>query len=286
MICTRNRGAFLSACLEAIVAMRPAVAWELVLVDNGSTDDTPRLLADFVTNAPCPVTLVHEPRRGLASARNAGVVAARGALLAFTDDDCYPSPDFLDQWATVFADPAVGYGGGRILLHDPDDFPITIQTATEPHVILPRGFIEPGIIQGANMAFRSEVVWAIGGFDPALGPGGQFNFEDLDASSRAAAAGYAGGYFPGPVVRHHHRRRLESEIRALKLSYARGRGAYYASLLLRRQAPRAIASYVMSTLRWRTASEITCEIFAVMHYLVFRLLRGAERPLAGRTLLG
>lgn len=280
VICTRNRAAFLPACLDAVTALRPTAPWEVVLVDNGSTDETPALLAAFAEDAPFAVTVVREARPGLAAARNAGVAAARGGVLAFTDDDCYPAPDFLDRWLDVFADPAVAFGAGRILLHDPDDYPITIRTDTTPTAIVPHGFIEPGLVQGANMAFRREVVWALGGFDPALGPGGVFNFEDLDMSSRAAAAGYAGGFFPGPVVRHHHRRRLPRDVRALQRSYDRGRGAYFASLLLRRQAPRALAHHVRRSLAWKPGGAIAREILSALHYVAYRAVRRPERPLA------
>jgi glycosyltransferase involved in cell wall biosynthesis len=286
VVCTRDRAASLPACLDAIAAMRPALSWELVLVDNDSSDETPRVLADFAASAPFPVSLVRESRRGLASARNAGVRVARAPLLAFTDDDCYPASDYLDAWAAVFDDPAVSFGGGRVLLHDPDDYPITIRTDTEPTPVEPHGFIEPGLVQGANMAFRRDVVLALGGFDPALGPGGLFNFEDLDMASRAAAAGYAGGYFPGPVVRHHHRRRLMRDVEALQRSYDGGRGAYFASLLLRRQAPRALARHLRASLAYKTAGVVLRELKAAAHYVVYRARRPRERQLDAATRAG
>jgi len=279
LVCTRNRAAYLPACLAAISAMTPSVTWELVLIDNGSSDETPELLRTFAESAPFPVTIVREERRGLGAARNAGIAAARGGLVVFTDDDCYPAPDYLDRYADVFADPAVGYAAGRILLHDPDDYPITIRTETDPRPVAPRGFIEPGLVQGANMAFRRHVLLRLGGFDPALGPGGRFNFEDLDMSSRASLAGYAGGYFPGPVVAHHHRRRLASDIAALKRSYAEGRGAYFASLLTRGAPRRPLARHLWTALRWKSVTEIVLEVVAAVHYLAYRIVRPSERPL-------
>jgi glycosyltransferase involved in cell wall biosynthesis len=264
--------------------LRSAKPWELVLVDNGSTDETPRILAEFANTAPFPVVLVHEPRARLTNARNAGVTAARSDLVVFTDDDCYPSPDFLDQWARVFEDPQIGFGGGRILLHDPEDYAISIRTAADPMPISPHGFIEPGDVQGANMAYRRHVLFELGGFDPALGPGSLFNFEDLDMFSRAAAAGYAGGYFPGPTVSHHHRRRTPRDVAALKRSYAQGRGAYFASVLLRLQAPRALAYHLYHTTRRKAAPQILREFFSGALYVMFRLVRPRERPLANVSL--
>ncbi|MES2521642.1 MAG: glycosyltransferase family A protein [Gemmatimonadota bacterium] len=281
VVCTRNRGAQLPVTLASHAAMRPSVPWELVLVDNGSTDSTPALLRDFAARASFSVTLVHEPRPGLASARNAGVRAARAPLLAFTDDDCYPDHDLLDRWVECFADPAIGYAAGRILLHDPEDFPITIRTDLEPQTLRPGAFVEPGFLQGANMAFRRELLRELGGFDPALGPGGRFNFEDLDMSSRASSAGAAGGYFPGPTVRHHHRRRHPAQIADLRHSYARGRGAYFASLLLRGDGSRSLFGHLRRSLAWKSRTEVVLEVVSAVHYAAYRLARRAERPLRG-----
>jgi glycosyltransferase involved in cell wall biosynthesis len=279
IVCTRNRAMYLRPCLDAISAMRPTVSWELIVVDNGSSDHTPQLLNDLKSRAWFPMVIVSERKAGLAAARNAGVMASRGSVLVFTDDDCYPAVDFLDQYAMVFADPKIGYATGRILLHDPDDFPITIRTDAEPYVIPPRGFIEPGQVQGANMAFRREVVLTLGGFDPALGPGGMFNFEDLDMSSRASLAGYAGGYFPGPTVRHHHRRRLPSDIAALRRSYAGGRGAYFASLIMRGAPRTPIARHLYHSLSWKPKGELVQEIVSAVHYTAYRLVHRSEHPL-------
>jgi glycosyltransferase involved in cell wall biosynthesis len=242
VVCTRDRAERLPATLAALGALRSARPWELVLVDNQSRDATPAVLAAFaagaarapaVPGAPVAVTVLAAPLPGLARARNVGVAAARAPVLCFTDDDCYPAADFLDQWAAVFDDPAVGYGGGRIDLHDPADYPITVRVSPEPVALRPGAYVDAGLIQGANMAFRRAVLSAAGGFDEGLGPGTRFNCEDVDMAARAAAAGAAGGYFPGPRVRHHHGRRAGPAVDALRRSYTHGRGAYHAALLLR-----------------------------------------------------
>jgi glycosyltransferase involved in cell wall biosynthesis len=89
IVCTRNRAARLAdfvACVASLDA--PPGGWELVLVDNASTDSTPLLLEQFAKSAPFSVQCVHAPLPGLSSARNAGLARARGDILAFTDDDC------------------------------------------------------------------------------------------------------------------------------------------------------------------------------------------------------
>jgi len=277
VVCTRDRAAYLPTCLDALRTLRPTIAWELVLVDNGSVDETPRLLAAFGESAPFRVSLVRESRAGLANAHNAGVRIARGAVIAFIDDDCYPAPDLLDRWAQIFADESVGFAGGRVLLHDPDDAPVTIQTSTDRIAIAPRGFVAPGIVKGANMAFRRDALRAARGFDPALGPGGSFNCEDVDTAARVAELGYAGGYFPEPTVRHHHRRRLARDVETLRRSYAYGSGAYYASLLLRGRASRALASHLRGTWRAMSVRHALFQLAGALHYLAYRARHGRAR---------
>lgn len=233
VVCTRNRAARLPALFAALASLQTDMLWELVLVDSASTDETPEVLAEQAQHHPHPFKTVRVERQGLARARNAGYATASAPLVVFIDDDCYPEPDLLDRWLEVYADGRVGFGGGRILLHDPNDAPVTIRTDLEPWLFEPGDYVRPGVVQGANMAVRRTVLDELGGFCDALGPGTPFNFEDVDLAARASAAGHAGGYFPGPVVRHHHGRRRGAELNALLESYDVGRGAYWGSLLLR-----------------------------------------------------
>jgi glycosyltransferase involved in cell wall biosynthesis len=235
IVCTRNRAAQLGPCLEALSGLRHSGPWELILVDNGSTDGTDAVLKAFVATAPVPACYVFEPVAGLARARNTGVAAASGEVVAFTDDDCYVAPDLIDQVAAAFADPAVGYAGGRILLHDPQDARITIMESTEPQRFPPRSFLRTGQFQGANMAFRRAALQAAGGFDTLFGAGSYFPAEDIDALAAVSCGGWTGVYAPGIVVSHHHRRR-EADVPALSREYDRGRGAYHMKLLLKRRA--------------------------------------------------
>ena len=76
--------------------------WELVIVNNGSGDGTADLLQEFLETSTLNVTIVNETTPGLANTRNAGVLAATGRVLAFTDDDCLPATDFIVQMLNVF----------------------------------------------------------------------------------------------------------------------------------------------------------------------------------------
>src|ERR1700758_3612475 len=95
IICTRDRCAQLVPCLEAIRSIEFKGFWELIIVDNGSHDRTKGVVQEFADTASLPVIYPFEPAPGLGNARNAGVRIAHGAIVAFTDDDCYPAPDFL-----------------------------------------------------------------------------------------------------------------------------------------------------------------------------------------------
>jgi GT2 family glycosyltransferase len=202
-----------------------------VVVNNGSADGSSEVLHSYASESPHPLTVLEEPRPGLGGARNRGWRGAAGELIAFTDDDCYPADDYLDRMVGCFDDASLGFVGGRVLLFDPTDFRITIQELDHRVEIEPRAFVRAGLIHGANFAFRREVLEAIGGFDPGFGAGTPFSCEDVDAQARAAAAGWRGAYDPGPVVYHHHGRKIREALR-LRRVYALGRGAYYAKSIL------------------------------------------------------
>jgi GT2 family glycosyltransferase len=230
IICTRNRAPQLRQCLEAVAHISYAHDWELIVVDNASSDDTKAVIKAFATAAHFPVVYAFQPVPGLSNARNAGVAASRGASIMFTDDDCYPQADILTALHSVFEDAQIGFASGRILLHDPTDFPTTINLSTTPLRFPARRFLPAGAIKGANLAFRRSVVDQIGPFDPLFGSGAFFPSEDADAAMRASLAGWDGVYAPQMVVSHHHGRK-EAEAKKLFKSYDFGRGAYHAKLM-------------------------------------------------------
>jgi glycosyltransferase involved in cell wall biosynthesis len=281
IICTRNRASRLAVCLEHLGRLQPPIGgWELIIVDNGSTDDTAKVITEFARAAEFPVIHLHEPRPGLGRARNAGVARARGDIYAFTDDDCYVSPEFLVQVCRVFEEPALGYMGGRITRHDPTDDPATTKEAMAAQPIAAYAFVPVGAIHGANMAVRREVMDRIGGFDPLLGAGAPLRAaEDLDLLSRASGAGWAGSYDPRPVVAHHHGRKPGKDVERLKAAYDYGCGACFAKALL---DPGRRGLYLRRWL-WRirhrvrrgaVASSLR-EIAGGICYLAYRVLRPA-----------
>jgi glycosyltransferase involved in cell wall biosynthesis len=234
LACTRNRCSRLAGLLAALARQRvPAgLSWEVVVVDNGSTDDTPAVLE--VHRARLPLRIVREPRAGISRARNAGLAVARGRIVAFTDDDCVPEPDWVARiYAELLAHPALDGVGGRVELYDPSDAPVSVRTSLRRQT-----FDDPGrlftMIPGCNMAVRREVVDRVGGFDPRMGAGARVaGAEDSDFLYRVQRAGFCMDYVPEIVVRHHHGRRDPAQLRALGRSYVVGRGGLYAKHALR-----------------------------------------------------
>ncbi len=278
-ICTRNRAAALERCLEHVASLQTDRRWELVVVDNGSSDDTPAVLEAFCARLP-QMRVVREPAPGLGRARNTGWRATSAPIIAFTDDDCYVAPDYLDAMLAVFSeDPELGFAGGRIELWDPADAPVTIDLRTAPKPFPPHSFVAAGGIQGANMAFRRKALEAIGGFDPRLGSGTPFPCEDIDAAAAALWAGYRGTFDPRPVVHHHHGRK-PSDVGSLMAGYDRGRGAYYMKQILSRGRRwvygKAWARSMMVTVRRRTPGKSIREVSSGVRFLMHHL-RGRER---------
>jgi len=230
IICTRNRASQLEACLASVAKIRCDLSWEIVVVDNGSRDGTRAVASGFFEDNPVRGRYAWEPEPGLSRARNAGIDASTGEIVAFTDDDCYPAPDLLDRICEVFADPRIGFMGGRILLHDPKDYPLTVNESMETLRFGAGSIVPCAAVQGANMAFRRAALVAIGGFDPTLGAGTPFPAEDWDAAARACSRGWDGGYFPAPVVSHHHGRTATDAVSHLR-TYHYASGAVYAKLL-------------------------------------------------------
>ncbi len=255
IVCTRNRARRLGACLDAIRKIQCPIPWSLVMVDNGSTDRTRDLILSAASIFPVEVQYVHEPVPGLGNARNAGVRAAQSEILTFTDDDCYPASDYLACVANCFANnPHLGYLGGKILLHDPDDAPATILLSNVRRDFSPRSFLAAGVIQGANFSCRRSAILSVGGFDPWFGTGASFPAEEIDLLARLSAAGWFGAYDPRPTVSHHHGRK-HSDLPALRRGYDRGRGAYYAKSILNpiftRTYLRVWLSSILRHMPWR-----------------------------------
>lgn len=255
VICTRNRAEGLAGTFERYQVLQHDPDWDLVVVDDGSHDGTAELLTRRLREDE-RLTVLTTEGVGLGAARNIGWRAATGPLILFTDDDCYPTPDLLDQVRRCLAVPGVHFIGGRLLPFTPDDAAVAVVMRTDRVPVPPRSFIPAGLLPGANLTVRRSALEAVGGFDPEFGAGTPFPAEDVELIARLAANGFAGAFDPGPVIYHHHDRRSEQEVDRLRRLYDRGRGAYYAKCLA---DPRLRPVYLRTWLRltwkgsWRRA---------------------------------
>jgi GT2 family glycosyltransferase len=191
----RNGADTIADCLKALLDQTyPSDRVEIIAVDNASTDRTPQLIRRL------PVRYVYEPRIGRSHARNRGIVASRGEVLAFTDDDCIADSGWLMALIAGFDSDEVSGVAGEI-------DPFAPQTAAEryaqayypSHQSVVLALDEPFAIT-ANVAFRRDVFARIGGFDPAF-----VTAEDVDFGWRFFAAGLKMAYAPAATVAHRTR---------------------------------------------------------------------------------
>jgi len=216
IVCTYNRAASLELTLQALAAQvtPPDLTWELLVVDNNSGDATRDVVRAFAATVANPVRYLFEGQQGLSHARNAGITGSAGALVAFTDDDVRPDPDWVAGVAALMRESGADILGGRILPlweRTPPSWlavrprlrgPFTIMDHPRPGAVLEARGIPN--VWGANMAFRRDVFARVGPFDPDLGLTGKklYRGEEIELVRRALAAGCRVVYDPRLVVWH------------------------------------------------------------------------------------
>jgi glycosyltransferase involved in cell wall biosynthesis len=252
LICTRNRAESLRATLARFFEQKFSgpYEYELVVVDNQSTDHTYQVVADFIATHnghnghDALIRYVQEPRKGLCYARNTAVCVASGELIVFTDDDVLVSEDWLDEIQREFSsDPQLCLLGGRVLLAREELQRVAYQPANER-----QEFTYPddgGYAMGANMAFRREVFDRVGLFDVRLGAGRFFaGADEVELFYRALKAGYRLLYAPNVLVYHDHDRFKVDQACRLEYGYGKGCAAYLIKHSLRGD------TYAMRVLYW------------------------------------
>ncbi|MGZ3274628.1 MAG: glycosyltransferase [Caulobacteraceae bacterium] len=239
IVCTRDRKPSLVKCLKSVAGSAEASAWpvemEIVVVDDGSQDGSAEAVEVLASqNRRVQIRLIRQPGLGLSAARNTGVSAARGALVAFIDDDCIASPAYVAELVARFAgERELVLRGGRVLLGDPLDAPLTINPSTQTRR-LDRGEAAGGFILGCNMAMRREVLDRLGPFDERLGAGSRLRSgEDTDLVIRAVLADIPVEFTGDMTVHHFHGRRTREQVLHVQRNYEIGNGALMAKHLLR-----------------------------------------------------
>jgi GT2 family glycosyltransferase len=204
VVASYNGGRTLRACLESLCHLHYP-DYEIILVDDGSTDDTPALAKEF----PEVRTIRHE-NRGLSAARNTGIAAAVGEMVAFTDSDCRADKDWLRYLVGDLLNSGfVGIGGHNFL--PPDDSLVAAAVMVSPggpaHVMLTDREAEH--IPGCNMAFYKWALEEIGGFDPTFRKAG----DDVDVCWRLQQRGHKIGFSPAGFVWHYRRSTVKAYLK-------------------------------------------------------------------------
>lgn len=221
IVCTYNGSATLAACLESLQKLNHS-AYEVLLVDDGSTEDIGRIACAFPE-----VRYLRQDHAGLSAARNLGMKEARGELLAYTDDDCIVEEDWLHHVEAGFDDQAWAACGGPNIPPTPRNA-IEAVVAAAPgsptHVML--NDVEAEHLPGCNLIIRKASLLAIGGFRAHYHTAG----DDVDVCWRLREAGGRLRFLPGAMVWHHRRRTLQAYLR-------QQRGYGHAEALLMKDHP-------------------------------------------------
>jgi len=240
VICAFNGAPGVRRCLTALGTQTIRARMEIIVVDDGSADDTSE-----VARAHGAVIVRHPENRGIAAARNSGVRAASAPIVAFLDDDCEPEPQWAERLLACYGEDVMGVGGpllpearpgfmlGYLKRHNPLD-PLELNLANSDNLLYrfflylrrqwapvrARGARAVYSLAGANMSFRRSAVIAVGNFDERF----RFGAEEVDLCQRMVRA-FPGDrllFIPEARVVHH----FEPTVRdTLRRSRAYGRGS-------------------------------------------------------------
>ena len=249
VVVSRDRASELSAALSAIEAQRlPPESFEIVVVDDGSTDGTGETLSAMWRSPsgdwrPGRSVIRNEFPLGPGRARNLGVERARAPIVAFTDSDCTPAAGWLEELLAPFDDPRVGAVGGRES-DDPEDPAMARAVHFAMTSPLTTGRVRGGRGRSAgryrprsfNMAVRRDVFLRAGGFADA------YYGEDIDLSLRIDRLGFISVFAPESRV-HHRRRATPAGVWAQAFAMGRARAR-----LMRSDRGHAELVYALPTL--------------------------------------
>ncbi len=196
IVCSYNGARTLAACLESLGKLNYP-EYEVILVDDGSTDDTAYVASQFPN-----VRYIHQENHGLSHARNTGAAGAKGEVLVYTDSDCMADVDWLAYLiGTLVSGDYAGVGGPNIppLAQNWIQACVAAAPGGPSHVLLTDTIAEH--IPGCNMAFYRWAFDLVGGFDPEYRKAG----DDVDFCWRVQQAGGVIAFSPAAIVWHHRR---------------------------------------------------------------------------------
>lgn len=266
IVCTRNRADELADCLRALRRLDYPTL-EMVIVDNAPSDESTLRCFRETVGDDVRFRYVREPVPGLSRARNCGLSAATGEIVAYTDDDVRVDPEWVRALAAPFERPSVACVTGLVCtasLETPAehyfDAKVSWSANCEPaeyHMASP--VADPlypyasGLFgTGAAMAFRAQTLRELGGFDEALGAGTRTaGGEDLDIFVQVLLAGHTLVYAPSAVAWHRHRADVDG-LRRQMFGYGSGLTAYLTKHLLHRRSRRTLLARIPRGLKHMT----------------------------------
>jgi lipopolysaccharide/colanic/teichoic acid biosynthesis glycosyltransferase/GT2 family glycosyltransferase len=200
-----NAAGTLSSCLAALASqVYPRSAYEVIVVDDGSTDATAAIAHD------AGVSVITQPNAGPAAARNRGAAAAQGELLLFTDADCAPVPGWISALVAPFSDPSVAGAKGAYLTRQRGVVPRFTQLEYQERYDRMAGRETIDFIDTYSAAYRREVFLANSGFDSVFPTA---SVEDQELSFRLAEKGYRLVFVPDGLVYHRHNPTVRAYVR-------------------------------------------------------------------------
>lgn len=271
-LCTYNRAALLARVLDASFDQTVAPEeYEVVVVDDGSTDETPAVIETARRRATCALTVVTQANAGLAAARNAGIERSRGERLILIDDDVLPLPTFVEEHLRA-ADRHAGFivRGGAIEAEDPDELPPPIWSIKN---------YSGNYFWTTNVSVPLATIRAIGGFDESFA---EYGWEDIDVGLRLRANGVRAIFHPSALVYHVKPRPTGARIEKM-VAQARAQARTAVQLVRRHPTWRAYLATGINPLQLRFHAALRrTNVEARLR----RRLEGAapDRPLRGSEL--
>ena len=208
IIPTLNRCEFLPDAVASVRGQNlPGESYEIIVVDNGASDETRALIEKLNHGDEKTVRYVAEPELGMHNARHAGADAASGDVLAFIDDDAVVDSEWLGALLAEYADAEAGCVGGKILPQWVEKPPDWVDSCYQGWLSLlnlgdDRQELDSPELYGCNFSIRRALLYEVGGFNPEgfgevwLGDG------ETGLLRKVMAAGYKIIYTPAAIVRH------------------------------------------------------------------------------------
>lgn len=215
-ICTYNRaqllGRVLDACFEQTVS---SADYEVVLVNDGSTDETPAVIASAQARATCPFTVVNQPNGGLAKARNAGLARSTGERIILIDDDVLPLPNFVEEHLRSGArHPGAIVRGAAITVENLDDLPPPLWSLRD---------YSGNYFWTTNVSVPLATLRAVGGFNESFA---EYGWEDIDVGLRLRFAGVKAVFNRHALAYHYKPRARAGDVeKMLRQARAQARTA-------------------------------------------------------------